>query len=90
MLATPRRQQRRIAIASDRAFDRLKLLTRDGRSQVSVIEEALERMPVPKDEESFEQFMADIKAIQARVPKRDYPTMAEIDAEFWDEEGLPR
>ncbi len=90
MPVTPRRQQRRIAIASDRAFDRLKLLTRDGRSQVSVIEEALERMPVPKSPRSREDLIAAIEAIQASVPKRDYPTLAEIDAEFWDEEGLPR
>lgn len=89
MPATPRRQQRRIAIASDRAFDRLKLLTRDGRSQVSVIEEALERMPVPGAKD-VEAFVADIKKLVATFPKRDFPTMAEIDAEFWDEDGLPR
>lgn len=89
MIATPRRQQRRIAIASDRAFDRLKLLTSDGRSQVSVIEEALERMPVPGTKD-VAAFVADIEKLVASFPKRDFPTMAEIDAEFWDEEGLPR
>lgn len=42
-----RRSQKQITIRSDRAAALLKLLTRDGRSQVSVIEEALDRMPDP-------------------------------------------
>jgi hypothetical protein len=35
-------------------------------------------------------FLADIAAIQARVPKGTFLTMAEIDAEFYDADGLPR
>lgn len=89
MPSPARRQQRAITIRSDHALARLALLTRDGRSQVQVIEEALDRMPLPQERDS-EAFLAEIKAIQARVPKRRYPTMAEIDAELWDEDGLPR
>ena len=87
--ATPRRQQRGVTIRSDHALARLALLTRDGRSQVEVIEEALDRMPLPVASDR-DALIADIRAIQARVPKPDYPTMAELDAEFYDEEGLPR
>lgn len=85
----PRRQQRAITIRSDHALERLELLARDGRSQVEIIEEALDRMPLPQERDR-EAFLADIRAIQARVPKRTFPTMAEIDAELWDENGLPR
>ena len=46
-------------------------------------------MPLPKEKDR-DAFLAEIRAIQARVPKRTYPTMAEIDAELWDEDGLPR
>jgi hypothetical protein len=44
-MPTPsRRQQRAITIRSDHALARRALLTRDGRSQVKVIEEALDRL----------------------------------------------
>ena len=86
---TPRRQQRGVTIRSDHALARLALLTRDGRSQVEVIEDALDRMPLPAAQDR-EAFLAEIKAIQASVPKRAYPTMTEIDAELWDKDGLPR
>lgn len=86
---TPRRQQRGVTIRSDHALTRLALLTRDGRSQVEVIEEALDRMPLPVSRDRG-AIRAEIDAILATVPKRKYPTMAEIDAELYDEEGLPR
>lgn len=85
----PRRKQRAITIRSDHALKRLELLARDGRSQVEIIEEALDRMPLPLERDR-EAFLADIRAIQARVPKGAFPSMAEIDAELWDEDGLPR
>ncbi|EQA99765.1 hypothetical protein L288_18950 [Sphingobium quisquiliarum P25] len=85
----PRRKQRAITIRSDHALKRLELLARDGRSQVEIIEEALDRMPLPAERDR-EAFLADIRAIQARVPKGTFPSMAEIDAELWDEDGLPR
>lgn len=88
--APPRRQQRAITIRSDHALKRLELLARDGRSQADIIEEALDRMPLPKILSDQAARRARIEAIVASVPKGDYPTMAEIDAEFWDEDGLPR
>ena len=85
----PRRKQRAITIRSDHALKRLELLARDGRSQVDIIEEALDRMPLPPASDGA-TFRAEVEAILAGVPKRTYPTMAEIDAELWDEDGLPR
>lgn len=86
----PRRKQRAITIRSDHAVKRLELLARDGRSQVEIIEEALDRMPLPKPQSDKAARRARIEEILARVPMRKYPTMAEIDAELWDEDGLPR
>lgn len=87
MGSTARRQQPPITIRSERARARLELLTRGGRSQVDVIEEALERMPLPPSLLSREEKIARIDAILATVPRRKYPTMAELDAELYDEEG---
>ena len=87
MSSAARRHQPPITIRSERARARLALLTRDGRSQAQVIEEALERMPLPGATLSREEKIARIDAILARVPKRAYPTMAELDAELYDEEG---
>lgn len=83
----PRRQQRAITIRSDHALARLALLTRSGRSQVEVIEEALDRMPLPRAVAGREERRARIKAILARVPRQTYPTMTELDAENFDDEG---
>jgi antitoxin VapB len=88
-----RRAQKPITIRSDRAAARLAILTRGGRSQVQVIEEALERMPVPpSQEEKSETRLAAIRAIQDQVAaeRHLYPSMAEFDREEYDEDGLPR
>lgn len=90
MGSTARRHQPPITIRSERARARLELLTRGGRSQVDVIEEALERMPLPPTMLSREEKIARIDAILATVPKRRYPSMAELDAELYDEEGSCR
>lgn len=90
MTSTSRRQQRAITIRSDHALARLALLTRDGRSQVRVIEEALDRLPVPKQITESTARRARIEAILARVPKQNYPAMAELDAENFDDEGNSR
>ena len=90
MPSTARRQQRAITIRSDHALARLALLTRDGRSQVQVIEEALDRLPVPKQITESAERRARIEAILARVPKRRYPSMAQLDAENFDDEGNSR
>lgn len=87
MPSPTRRQQRAITIRSDHALARLALLTRDGRSQVQVIEEALDRMPVPRQQADRAARRARINAILATVPKKAYPTMAEIDALEYDDEG---
>jgi hypothetical protein len=82
----PRRQQRRIAFASDRAFARLKKLTSDGRSQVDVIEEALDRMPLPKSDDRG-QVIREIHELLAGLPKKVYPTMQQLDADEYDDDG---
>jgi hypothetical protein len=87
MSSAARRHQPPITIRSERARARLELLTRDGRSQAQVIEEALERMPLPGATLTRGEKIARIDAILARVPQRAYPTMAELDAESYDEEG---
>ena len=86
MPALPRRQQRRIAFASDRAFRRLQLLTRTGRSQAEVIEEALERMPLPATDDR-DRAIGEIHDLLAGLPKRTYPTMQELDATEYDADG---
>ena len=86
----PRREQPSITIRSARAAERLKLLTRDGRSQAQVIEEALERMPVPKAGDDIETRRARIMAILERVDATRIPSMAEFDAREYDQRGNPR
>ena len=93
MISVPspsRRQQRAITIRSDHALARLALLARDGRSQVQIIEDALDRMPVPKPLPDRKERRAWIEAILATVPRRQYPPLAEIDSELYDDDGLPR
>ena len=87
MGSAARRHQPPITIRSERARARLELLTRDGRSQAQVIEAALERMPLPATSLTREEKIARIDAILAPFPRRTYPSMAEIDAEMYGEEG---
>lgn len=88
----PRRKQTPITIRSDRAAARLKLLTRDGRSQAEVIEEALERLPVREkpDEERRRRRRAELDALIARIPPGSIMSMKEFDALEYDENGDPR
>lgn len=85
-----RRKQRALTIRSDRAFARLALLTRTGRSQVDVIEEALDRMPLPGARPELDAFRRKVDAILADVDPGTVPSMAEFDAVAYDENGLPR
>jgi antitoxin VapB len=86
----PRRQQAPITIRSDRALRRLKLLTRNGRSQAEVVEEALEQLPLPPcDDEVIEWRLAELNALIAKVPK-DGMSVKEFDALEYDENGDPR
>lgn len=83
-----RRAQQPITIRSDRAAQRLALLTRGGRSQASIIEEALERMPLPQDAEA--ELRARIEAILDQAASVSVPSMAAFDAREYDEDGQPR
>lgn len=86
-----RRAQQPITIRSDRAAARLKLLTRDGRSQAQVIEEALEALPVPVEADERADRLARLNAIVAKLRERtDIPSMAEFDAREYDDRGNPR
>jgi antitoxin VapB len=86
-----RRQQTAITIRSDQAAKRLAVLTRNGRSQAEVIEEALEKLPTPiNDGEDREAFLKEFDALarQAAAAPRRWKTMAEFDEATYDERGL--
>lgn len=83
-----RRAQPAITIRSQRAYDRLQVLSRDGRSQAQIVEEALDRMPVPVLPDERTAKLARIDATLARLHRRaNIPTMAEFDAREYDEHG---
>ena len=89
----PRRQQARITFQSDRAKARLGLLTRGGQSQAQVIEDALDRSPVPPPRLSPEELAerrARLEAILDRVDRSTAMTMSEFDALEYDSLGDPR
>ena len=86
-----RRAQKPITIRSDRAYERLRVLTRDGRSQAQVVEEALDRLAetaAPVDD--LTERMARIRRIQADFARTPSITMAEFDAREYDIDGNPR
>ena len=87
----PRRKQVPITIRSDRAAARLKLLAQDGRSQAEIVEEALDRMPLPeRAAEERSPWRAELDALVAKVPKGSIMSMTEFDALEYDENGDPR
>jgi hypothetical protein len=88
----PRRKQPSLTIRSARAIERLRLLTRDGRSQARVIEEALERMPLPTvGAEDTEKAIAKLEALSRRIaPRLRWRSLDEFDEATYDERGLPR
>ena len=85
-----RRQQRAITIRSDHASARLALLTRDGRSQVAVIEEALDRMPLPSVRLDLARFRREVATFLAGVDASQVQSMTEFDASHYNENGLPK
>lgn len=88
----PRRLQPAITIRSQKAVDRLKVLTRDGRSQTSVIEEALEKLPALGKPANIDEARIIFDTLAARIaakPRR-FASMAEFDAYEYDERGNPR
>jgi hypothetical protein len=90
MTATARRKQTAITIRSARAAERLALLTRDGRSQAQVIEEALEKMPLPTARIDRRAIRTEIAAIVTRGRSLPAKSLEAIDAEMYDENGMPR
>ena len=87
----PRRAQQPITIRSDKVAAKLAILTRGGRSQVEVIEDALDRIPEPDAELGRAANLARLDAALARLHQRtDIPTMMEFDAREYDDRGNPR
>ena len=82
-----RRNQKPITIRSDQAAARLRFLTRDGRSQVQVIEDALERMPDPGEANDLARRRAELELILDKIDADRIPSMAEFDAREYDGRG---
>lgn len=89
MARVPRHRQTAITIRSNEAARLLAQLTRDGRSQAQVIEDALKRESEAAPKLTPEQFMAEIDAIVRPLHGLSGKTFKEIDDEMWDEYGLP-
>lgn len=89
MTSVPRHRQKPIAFRSDKAARLLAEMTRDGRSQAQVIEEALEQVAQTAPRLSPEEFVAQVKAIVRPAHGLLGKTYHEIRAEMYDEHGLP-
>jgi hypothetical protein len=85
----PRRAQTPISFRSDKAAALLSVLTKGGRSQATVIEEALERLPIPKVSAQEAARRARMRELIHQLATRDppIPSMAEFDAMEYDENG---
>jgi hypothetical protein len=90
MTPVPRHRQTQISFRSDRAAQLLARLTRTGRSQAQVIEEALEKAAAEKPKMSREEFIARIDEIVRPLHGLPGKSREEIEAEIYDENGLPR
>jgi hypothetical protein len=90
MTPLPRHRQKPISFRSDEAARLLKQLTRDGRSQAHVIEEALKLAAASKPRLSKEEFIARIDAIVRPLQGLPGKTYRELREEYYDENGLPR
>jgi hypothetical protein len=89
MSRVPRHRQAAITIRSDEAARLLAQLTRDGRSQAQVIEDALKREAEAAPRLTPEELIARIDAIVRPLHGLARKTFKEIDDEMWDEDGLP-
>jgi antitoxin VapB len=87
--SAPRHRQKPIAIRSDKAARLLAQLTRDGRSQAQVIEDALEQAVAATRPRSVEEWKAQIDAIVTPAHGSGL-TYRELREEYYDENGLPR
>ena len=83
----PRHKQRPITIRSDEAARLLKQLTRDGRSQAQVIEQALEKAAAEQPKLSREEFIAKIDAIVKPLHGLTDKTYRDLREEYYDENG---
>jgi antitoxin VapB len=90
MVTTARRHQPPITIRSERARARLELLTKGGRSQAEVIEEALDRMPLPGTALTREEKIALINSTVAKARGLPHTTIDAFDAQEYDENGMPQ
>ncbi len=90
MTPVPRHRQAAITIRSDKAARLLAQLTRDGRSQAQVIEDALKREVEAAPKLTPEELIAQIDAIV--TPGHGLPgkSRQEIEDELYDEYGAPR
>ncbi len=89
MTPIPRHRQRPITIRSDKAADLLARLTRDGRSQAQVIEDALEKAVKEQPRISYDEFSARLDAIIEAGRGLPKTSWKEMRAEYYDENGLP-
>ena len=85
----PRRAQTPIHFRSDKAAMILARQVRQGRSQATVVEEALEKLDADAEFESYLAKIRDIQDRAAQVTPR-FKSMAEFDAHEYDERGNPR
>ena len=90
MSPLPRHKQKPITIRSDKAAQLLERLTRDGRSQAQVIEEALAKAASEQPRMSAEEFNARIDAIIRPLQGLPKATWQEMRQEYYDDNGLPR
>ena len=90
MTPLPRHKQKPITIRSDKAAQLLERLTRDGRSQAQVIEEALAKAAAEQPRMSAEEFNARIDAIIRPLQGLPKATWQEMRQEYYDDNGLPR
>ena len=80
--------KRAITIHSDDPNARLTQLVRSGKSQVAIIEEALDRIPLRLENVRAAR-RARSDGILAQTHALSGMTMAAFDAETYDENGLP-
>lgn len=90
MTPIPRHRQKPISFRSDVAAGLLAQLTRDGRSQAQVIEEALAKAAAEAPQLTVEERNARIDAIVRPWHGLPGKTYREIRDEMYDENGLPR
>ncbi len=83
-----RRQQPSITIRSEKAALLLEQLAASGRSKVSIIEDALERLPIRPDHPLEAERRARIAEVLERLAARpDIPSMKDFDAREYDPRG---